>query len=291
MNIKHLCILCVILIGACFFAATQCSAAAPELTSEWTQLLRGDTFDGWYVVTAGQEKPGDPNHIFTVKDGVVHAYADATAGEKAAFAGLFTEKEYSRYHLQLEFKWGTKKFVPRMDAPRDAGILFHITQPYRVWPQSVECQIQEGDVGDIFAVYCAVATTIDPKTKDAIDPVSKLNSPVFMEAKAGGVSITQSAEGSQWGVGRVRRSQDCEREGWNTVDVIVDGDHAAYLVNGKLNNRCCKMLYPDPKDSKRMIPLTQGRILLQAEWAEIFYRNIQIKDLSEAEKSILQPQP
>ena len=26
------------------------------------------------------------------------------------FGGVITDKEYSRFHLRLEFKWGTKKF-------------------------------------------------------------------------------------------------------------------------------------------------------------------------------------
>jgi hypothetical protein len=270
---------------------SESCAAEPETKGEWTSLLKGDSFDGWYVVVAGKGKNADSERIFTIKDGVVHTFADTPGGKQMPFAGLFTEKEYSRFHLQLEFKWGTKKFAPRLDAPRDAGILFHITQPDRVWPQSVECQIQEHDVGDIFAVYSAVTTTIDPKTKADMDPTGKMSSPVFMEAADGGVAITQSAEGCEYGVGRVRRSGDLEREGWNTVDVIVDGDQAVYLVNGKVNNRCTKMCRPDPADPKKTIPLTQGRILLQAEGAEIFYRNIQIKDLSDSEQALLHPKP
>ena len=38
-----------------------------------------------------------------------------------------------------------------------------------------------------------------------------------------------------------------------------------------------------------MIPLTKGKILLQAEGAEILYRNIEIKHLSEQEQYILYP--
>jgi len=285
-------VLCVTIALASLLVSNQGLAAEPEKAGEWTPLLRGDSFDGWYVLVAGRAKNVDPDRIFTVKDGVVHAFADAPEGKQMPFAGLFTEKEFSRFHLRLEFKWGTKRFAPRQNSPRDAGILFHITQPDRIWPQSVECQIQEHDVGDIYAVYSTVTTTIDPKTKDAMDATyDKMGSPMFMEAADGGVSITQSAEGSPYGVGRVRRSKDLEREGWNTVDVIVEGDQAVYLVNGKVNNRCTKMRRPDPADPKRTIPMTQGRILLQAEGAEILYRNIEIKDLSDSEQSLLHPKP
>ena len=266
----------------------SCSfATALEKAGEWIPMVQGDSLDGWYILIAGQERNIDPEHIFSVKDGVVHAFKNTPNGKQMPFGGIITEKEYSRFHLRLEYKWGTKKFAPRQNALRDAGILYHVTAPDRIWPQGVECQIQEGDTGDIYAVYSAVTATIDPKTKDAIDPVSKLSSPVFLEAAKGGVPLTQSAQGNPWGVGRVRRSHDWEHAGWNTVDVIVDGDRAVFLVNGNVNNRCTNMCRPDPNDPHRMIPLTQGRILLQAEGSEVLYRNIAIKDLSESDRSIL----
>jgi hypothetical protein len=262
---------------------------ASEKADEWVSLLHGDSRDGWYVLIAGNAKNVDPTHIFSFKDGEVHVYKDTPVGERVPFGGLITEKEYSRYHLRLEFKWGTKKFAPRDKALRDAGILFHVKPPERIWPLGVECQIQEGDVGDIFAVRCAVTATIDPKTKDAFDAVLQIQSPVFLEAAAGGVALMQNAQGKVSEVVRVRRSQDWEHEGWNTVDVIVDGDSAVFMVNGKVNNRCTKMCRPDPDNPTRMIPLTCGKILLQAEGAEVLYRNIAIKDLAESEQSVLHP--
>jgi hypothetical protein len=277
-----------ILLSPCSGLAAEPESATPtEKADAWVSLVQGDSLAGWCVLIAGQEKNVDPNHIFSVKDGVVHAFKDAPNGAKMPFGGILTEKEYSRFHLRLEFKWGVKKFAPRQNVPRDAGILFHATPPDRIWPQSVECQIQEGDVGDIYAVYSTVTTTIDPKTKGDIDPVSKLNSPVFMEASEGGVPVTQTAQGSPWDVGRVRRSHDWEHEGWNTVDVIADGDRAVYLVNGKINNRCTNICRPDPKNPQRTIPLTHGKILLQAEGAEVLYRNIKIRNLSDSDKSLL----
>jgi hypothetical protein len=284
------CILGAILVGS--LLSPSCSlVAAAEKAGEWIPLVRGDSLDGWYVLIAGQEKNVDPNHTFSVKDGVVHTFKDTPNGQKMPFGGIFTEKEYSRFHLRLEYKWGTKKFAPRQNAPRDAGILYHVAEPNRIWPQSVECQIQEGDVGDIYAVYSAVTATIDPKTKDAIDPLTKIKSPCFLEAADGGVPVMHSAQGSLYDVARGRRSHDWEHDGWNTVDGIVDGARAVYLVNGKVNNRCTNICRPDPSDPHRMIPLTHGKILLQAEGSELLYRNIAIKDLAESELSLLDPKP
>lgn len=289
MKPQILCILWAIVVCGSQLSPSCSRVAASEKASEWIPLVRGDSLDGWYILIAGQEKNVDPSHIFSVKDGVVHAFKDTPNGKQMPFGGLITEKEYSRFHLRLEFKWGAKKFAPRQNTPRDAGILFHVSPPERIWPQGVECQIQEGDVGDIFAVRSAVTATIDPKTKDVVDPVLKIVSPCFLESAEGGVPLTQNAQDKLYEVVRVRRSHDWEHDGWNTVDVIVDGDRAVYLVNGKINNRCTNMCRPDPNDSRRMIPLTQGRILLQAEGAEVLYRNIAIKESSESEQSILNP--
>jgi hypothetical protein len=278
----------MIVVGWSQLFSSGSFAAAPEKAGEWTPLVRGDSLDGWYILIAGQAKKNvDPDRIFSVQDGVVHAFQDTPGGKKMPFGGMITEKEYSRFHLRLEYKWGTKKFAPRQNALRDAGILYHVTPPDCIWPQGVECQIQEGDTGDVFAVRSAITASIDPKTKDAVDPVLKILSPCFLEAAEGGVPFSQSAQGSPYEIVRVRRSHNWEHDGWNTVDVIVDGDRAVHLVNGKVNNRCTNLRHPDPNDSQRMIPLTQGKILLQAEGAEVLYRNIAIKDLSESEQSIL----
>ncbi len=291
MKSRVLGIVCALALIIGHFAAQAASAGNAGDKGEWKPLLKGDSFDGWYVVVSGKQKNEDPDQIFTVKDGVIHTFKDTPASREMPFAGLFTEKEFSQFHLRLDFQWGAKRFAPRDNSPRDAGILYHVTQPDNIWPQSVECQIQEGDVGDIYAVFSAVTTTIDPATKDAVDPASKMCSPVFMEASDGGMVVTQSAEGTEWNVARVRRSRDVEHPGWNTVDVIVDGDRAVYLINGKVVNRCTNMCRPDPNDANHTVPLTRGRILLQAEGAEVLYRNIEIKDLSDSERTLLGPKP
>ena len=62
-------------------------------------------------------------------------------------------------------------------------------------------------------------------------------------------------------------------DGWNTVDIIVRGDTATHLINGQANNRAYSLHTPGGA------PRTEGKILLQAEGAEVFYRNIQIRPL------------
>ena len=66
------------------------------------------------------------------------------------------KKSIQDFHLVVEFKWGEKKYPPR-DADttkRDNGICFYMPLNAKdfVWPKSIECQVQEGDVGDMWLI-------------------------------------------------------------------------------------------------------------------------------------------
>jgi hypothetical protein len=74
------------------------------------------------------------------------------------FGELRTKESFSNYHLRLQFKWGEKKWPPRDAAatPRDSGLLYHVhsapVEGGRLWARSIELQIQEHDVGDLYAL-------------------------------------------------------------------------------------------------------------------------------------------
>jgi hypothetical protein len=83
----------------------------------------------------------------------------------------------------------------------------------------------------------------------------------------------------------VLKSGDFEnRDGWNTVEVIIQGDRSTHLVNGRIVNNARDIQRPDPNNTSRMIPLTSGRILLEAEGSEIWFRDIRIKPLGPSAK-------
>jgi hypothetical protein len=77
---------------------------------------------------------------------------------------------------------------------------------------------------------------------------------------------------------RIVKSELAERDGWNAVEAIVDGGSATHIVNGQVVNRCTNISQPGPGDT--WVPLTAGKIAFQAEGAEVFYRNIEIKPLA-----------
>jgi hypothetical protein len=182
----------------------------------------------------------------------------------------------------MEYKWGTKKFKPRMNTVRDAGLLYHVTRPDAVWPRCVECQIQEGDVGDCFTVRgVRLTTSVEVVPIQTPGGVKKL--PRY---KANG-GATHTLGDS--GIVRIVKSSTHERDGWNTVELIVRGSQESeHIVNGETVFRASdlKELGPEAQstplkkgevDKREWQPLGQGRIALQCEYAEVFYRKIEIR--------------
>ncbi len=71
---------------------------------------------------------------------------------------------------------------------------------------------------------------------------------------------------------RVIKKTDAEKPTgqWNTIEVVCDGDKITNIVNGVVVNECTKA------------SVTKGRILLQSEGAEVYYRKVELQPLSSA---------
>jgi hypothetical protein len=256
---------------AAAFAGVACLATAAEPGKEgWTPLFNGKDLAGWTHFFNGRAKDAKVDDLVRVENGEIHIYPEGDDGDKRGFGYLVTAKEYAKYRLRVEYNWGTKRFDPRTKAKRDSGLLYHVVGPDKVWPRCVEFQIQEGDTGDIFTVGTRIATTVDPKRPktEGDKPVP----PMYLAAENGGVSKTQGTKG----VMRIVKSEPAERAGWNLLELTVDGQAATHTVNGKVVNRCGEIQQPGTGDA--WVPLTAGKIALQAEGAEVFYRNIEIKE-------------
>ncbi len=68
---------------------------------------------------------------------------------------------------------------------------------------------------------------------------------------------------------RVIKTKDAEKPNgeWNVVEVVCDGDKITNIVNGVVVNEGSKASE------------TRGKILLQSEGAEVFYRNVELTEL------------
>ena len=84
---------------------------------------------------------------------------------------------------------------------------------------------------------------------------------------------------------RILKSGDFEdRNAWNTVEIILDGDTTTHIVNGRIVNYARDIKKPDPENPAHMIPLTSGHILLEAEGSEIWFRDVKVKPIEPTKK-------
>jgi hypothetical protein len=246
------------------------AAPTTQPASDWKPLFNGKDFSGWYTYLLGLGKDRDPAKVFSIEDNAIHVYKDALDGSQQTIGFLSSKDSFGDCRIQLEYKWGTKRFGSYTKARRDAGLLYFVASedgaftPGRPWPICMEFQIRENDTGDAFAVGTQVTTTIDPTSRAA-------KWPTYQD---GGVSYTTPLAGNK----RLVHSEIAEKDGWNTVELVLQGDTAAHIVNGKTTMRVTHVGAP-AAESGGMISVRKGRILLQAEGSEVWYRNISYQPL------------
>ena len=263
------------------------NTSGPAEESGWTELFNGENLDGWYtyqmrpeptseVAGLARDEQGnylepiglnkDPLNVFST---VMEDKDPAIRMSGEVFAILVTEKEFENYHLKLQFKWGTEKYPPRKTEKRDSGILYHSIGEEGawggVWMRSLECQVQEGDCGDYISV--------DTVSVD-IQAIRDQENNLYLHTP-GSETLTFSVERSY-----CHKSTDYENPTgeWNTMEIYTVGGKSVHVVNGQVNNRISNSRHlVDGKE----LPLTKGKIQLQSEGAEVFYRSIQIRDIDE----------
>jgi len=250
-----------------FWSAFSSQAAEP---AQWKPLFNGRNLDGWTLHYASKTSANapPPSSLFAVRDGAIHVYPTQPAGSEQPNAYLQTRADYRDYVISLEYRWGEKKFAPRNEHVRDAGLIYHVQRERAGdWPVGSEAQIQEGDTGDAWAISSRLSSFLDPRTSRYTLP------------EDGGVHVTVGDEGK---FARARHGRVNEYPGWNTLEVIVRGDRATHIVNGVVNMRVHDIRGWDAAD-KSWVKVDHGRIALQAESAEIFYRNIRLRPLTDAD--------
>jgi hypothetical protein len=184
---------------------------------------------------------------------------------------LFTKQVYQNYDLKLMVKFGDKKWPPRINEPKDSGLLYHSqgeagTDYWRSWMPSEEFQIQEGGFGDY---WCVGAVGAHIKMHD---PAARNDMGIY---DPNGINTAMGVGGSRTGF--VQHSQDYEKPGdWNSVELICFGDKSLQIVNGHVVMALTQMVY---KDGNVIKPLAEGKIQLESEAAEVFYREIQIRSI------------
>ncbi len=188
----------------------------------------------------------DPGHVFQVENGIIHV-----SGKEMGY--IVTKQEYKNYYLRAEFKWGEGTFAPRAGQARDSGILYNIQGPNKVWPRSVEFQINEGCTGDFWMTDGAALTGKDG---------TRLTGPA-----GGGLKFDRFNKGEFKNVTGFRDpTNELEKPHgqWNVVELVNRDGHLWQYVNGKLAN-----------EGTDAFP-SSGKILFQSEGAEVFFRDIKL---------------
>lgn len=256
----------------CCVALTASTAFCQQAEEGFVPLFNGKNLEGWAAARSSGEGDWGPFSV-NEQEKAIHVYAGMEANSKQKSDCLNSNKDYSHYVLKLEYKWLENRFEPRPDWDRDAGLCFHVHGNLnKVWPFCLEMQIGEspGDkpdaqgnkgrfhTGDLFVLRKDLRTT----------------TPLGEDKK-------YAADGKQK-VGRsVRTSLGVEKPKgqWNEIELRVQGsEKATFILNGQVVLETTNFYVEDEEGNKT--PLEKGRIGFQAEWAELMYRNIRIKDLS-----------
>ncbi|MGH9502667.1 MAG: 3-keto-disaccharide hydrolase [Terriglobales bacterium] len=270
MKPANLCSSLGLIFAACVLGLAAASAAVagnPD-TDGWTPLFNGKDLTGWYIYLDSAGRNHDPEGVFKVENGMIHILDVPMSAGKSINGYLATTHDFSNVRIHAEYKWGVKR---SSEGKRNSGLLYLAVGPDEIYPTSLECQIEETDVGDLWIVHGAAVTAF------FISP----SFPMYDDDMQTGTVVRSTPKGSS----RVLKSGDFEnREGWNSVDVIIEGNQSTHLINGRIVNRARDIQRPDPENPSRMIPLKSGRILLEAEGSEIWFRDIRIKPLGPPEK-------
>jgi hypothetical protein len=281
-NNKWLMLFFLPLILVTAFTVTQ------PTTGKWTKLFDGKNLQGWdsYIapdmdstgkvftgVPVGLNK--DPKHVFTV---VKEAGENVIRVSGESWGGISTQKEYENFHFQLKFKWGNLTWGQKKNKKKDSGLLYFAMGPhgadYGAWMRSQEFQLEEGNCGDYWGCAGGMET---------VKVVRKPDSTFVYSPK--GEPITFSA-GGKFGRHCLKQTNAENPSGeWNTLDLYCHGDTSVHVVNGKV---MMVLFHSSQQEKGQVLPLKKGKLQIQSEGAEVFYKDIQIQHISSIPAQLLQ---
>jgi len=262
--------ICMISFTETGFSMAPGSSSGAIMTPQNSKihLFSGKNLDGWYTFLKGKGKNTDPNKVFTVQKGILRI-----SGEE--FGCITSNVAYEDYKLEVEFKWGELTWNPRVDNARDSGVLIHSTGDdgafSGIWMHSIECQLIEGGTGDLLVVgdgtpKFSLTCPVEPEKHDGS----------YVFKSAGNAATINGGRINWWGrdpewkdIKGFRGAKDLEKPNgeWNKLMVIARGKEITIYLNGTLANHAI-----DVQPQK-------GRIQVQSEGAEIFFRRIDITPL------------
>lgn len=151
---------------------------------------------------------------------------------------LYSNEQFDNFVMRLEWRW------PPDGDPGKGGVLIRMSGQHKVWPKSLEAQINAGGAGDFWGL-------------DGYE-------------LSGPADRTSSIDHQQFGkLTNVKKTHAVEKPAgqWNTYEIIADGDTVTLIINGEELNKATGCA------------TNKGPILLTSEGTEIHFRNIEITPL------------
>ncbi len=148
---------------------------------------------------------------------------------------IYSNAEYDDFVLKLEWRWPADK------EPGKGGVLIRTVGEHKIWPKSLEAQINAGDAGDFWGL-------------DGYE-------------LSGPADRTRSMDNEKFGrLTNVKKTQALEKTAgqWNTYEIIANGDTVTLIINGIEVNK-----------ATGCAP-SRGRICLTSEGSEIHFRNVEL---------------
>jgi len=251
--------------------------------ARWRPLFNGKDFSGWetylgkpfrtwevaglkrdtngnYLEPIGRNR--DPLKVFTVAT-VAGAPALCISGQ--GFGTITTTEVFTNFHLRLQVKWGEQRWADRVNLRRDSGLLYFVHgEPGAMsgdWPRSVEFQIQEQDIGDLYPVGTQISVNVR----------HGMTNLWIYDPKGAPRTFAKNRRCVKLGDAEKPRGE------WNTLDLFCVNGDSVHVVNGQVMMR---LHHAQRVDGPTPAPLTSGAISLQTEGAEVFYRNIEIQPIA-----------
>jgi hypothetical protein len=207
------------------------------------KLFNGKDLTGFYVWIEKFGTQNDPDGVFTVTpDGLLRI-----SGQHRGF--ISTMQMFTNFHLVAEYKWGAKMWGKASEKPRNSGIVINSTGENKVWSKGIEIQIADGQTGDIVVLDGARITSSDGVTHSKPWSTFYRDDPKERQPIPGWRSKNDPEK--PWGE-------------WNKIDIISNNGSLVVLINDKQVFKGTNM-HP-----------SYGRIYLQSNGSEIFFRNLEI---------------
>lgn len=217
--------------------------------ADWREIFRVETVDGAPAIRAGGRYWGS----------------------------LATTAEYADFHLSLEYRWGD---AASGQARNNGVVYFSHGAPgavFGTWMTGVEFQLEHGSNG------MAIPMGTSMRTRTTIAQDRSVRYP-FRVYRVGGMAIDLANGNPAYSVEAASQAEKPVGE-WNRIDLYVVGNRAVHVVNGVPVMELWDI--SEIVDGAR-VPMTKGRIQLQAEGGTTYFRNIRIAPIRKLPKVVVQ---